>query len=166
MTESTKKNLLLASGVAVLILCLWLGAIFWAKSLYEKNKLMFQQVAKTADQQTYSTNLRDLVGKTEVDRTTLGSFFLTVDTQAAMMDQLDSTARDLGLSFDLRNAAEEGTTVKFDVQVEGAFNKVLGYLIKLDNWPYHSRLTGVKMEKNGSRWIGQAILEVYKPAYK
>lgn len=164
MTKGTKNNLLVSACVAGLMLCAWLVAIFWAENGYQKKADILEQVARVGSEQKYSSSLSGLVEGTAADRATLSSFFLTVDKQADMMDKLDQIARNQGLVFDLRNAAEEGTEVKFDIQVEGSFSQVASYLVKLDNWPYYSKLAGVKLERNGSRWIGQAVLEVHRLA--
>ena len=166
MTKNTKNKLLIAACFAGLMFCAWFAAIFWAKSSYEKNKELFTQVTEAETRREYAAQLGGLIEKTAAGRTVLASSFLTIERQAEMMDRLDQMAREDKMIFDLRNASEDGEKVKFDVGVEGTFSQIFEYFSRLDNWPYNSRLTDVKMEKNGSRWVGQAILEVYRPSTK
>jgi Tfp pilus assembly protein PilO len=119
------------------------------------------------------SSLRATVKDTDGKRQQLETFLLSSDTEIAFIEQMESLAKNSGLSAKTNNvssiAGEANLTKVFKMQMEvtGSWSNIMYLLDQVESLPYGVRVIGVSLNRQsaggksaGSAWVATFEINV------
>jgi hypothetical protein len=146
------------AAIALLTFMIAAGGFFGFRYLIMVNeeRLTNERIAfeESIQQKEALTTLTALLGETEADRGALADLVLTEDRIIDFLSLIEGLADQTGTEIQTSGLAEVAVDERFaaltiGISAKGSFGAVMQVLKLLENLPYHTHVTGVKLIGGG-----------------
>lgn len=157
---------LLVADVALVIFSLYGLFNLRSGNLAEVDRLNSELISLRGARAT-SASVNRLLQETKDDRSRLDLYFITRETAANFVEEMEGIARRSGVTLKLSSldAVKDkqpgaGSRLKLNLRVEGDFPKIFHFLKILESMPYRLRFSAVSVVKEESSWRSDMMIDL------